>query len=120
MAPAGDRGTGARVRLPRWTVGRLLTAGFVLAVAGLIAVSSLTYLQIGTLARDRAPVEHTYRVLDQLNDLRGLLEDAETGQRGYLLTGQESHLEPYHQALARIDPGTAAPGSFAGSCSAGE
>ena len=29
--------------------------------------------------------------------------DAETGQRGYLLTGDEAYLGPYHQATATID-----------------
>ncbi|MFI5247246.1 MAG: PAS domain S-box protein, partial [Nitrospirales bacterium] len=29
--------------------------------------------------------------------------DAETGQRGYLLTGEERYLEPYRQALSRVD-----------------
>ncbi len=29
-----------------------------------------------------------------------LLKDAETGQRGFLLTGEEAYLEPYHTALA--------------------
>jgi CHASE3 domain sensor protein len=41
--------------------------------------------------------EHTYQVLDALDDcLRGLV-DAETGQRGYLLTLEPSYLAPYHQ-----------------------
>lgn len=33
-----------------------------------------------------------------------LLRDAESGQRGFAITGKESFLEPYHTALARIDP----------------
>ncbi len=33
---------------------------------------------------------------------RGIL-DAETGQRGYLLTGQKAYLEPYDEALRTID-----------------
>lgn len=32
------------------------------------------------------------------------LTDAEAGQRGYLLTGEESYLQPYREANARIDP----------------
>ena len=32
-----------------------------------------------------------------------LLQDAETGQRGYLLTGRTEYLEPYTHALERID-----------------
>lgn len=36
-------------------------------------------------------------------DLRTALQDAETGQRGYLLTLEEAYLEPYQRALERID-----------------
>jgi len=32
------------------------------------------------------------------------LADVETGQRGYLLTGDEKYLQPYRQALGKIDP----------------
>lgn len=32
-----------------------------------------------------------------------VIKDAETGQRGYLLTGDKSYLEPYNQATAEID-----------------
>jgi diguanylate cyclase (GGDEF)-like protein/PAS domain S-box-containing protein len=40
-------------------------------------------------------VNHTYEVIGKLSTLLSALKDAETGQRGYLLTGQESYLEPY-------------------------
>ncbi|MCV9937426.1 CHASE3 domain-containing protein [Boseaceae bacterium BT-24-1] len=35
-------------------------------------------------------------------DLLSLVQDAETGQRGYLLTNDESYLEPYSAAVAKI------------------
>lgn len=38
----------------------------------------------------------------RLADLRALVVDAETGQRGYLLTRRVSYLEPYENALKRI------------------
>ena len=34
--------------------------------------------------------------------LLGTLKDAETGQRGYLLTGDPSYLQPYRSAKARL------------------
>jgi hypothetical protein len=42
---------------------------------------------------------HTHEVLGHIEVLQGKLEDAETGQRGYLLTGSEEYLEPYQDAL---------------------
>jgi CHASE3 domain sensor protein len=32
-----------------------------------------------------------------------LLQDAETGQRGYIITGDERFLEPYDEALTQLD-----------------
>jgi methyl-accepting chemotaxis protein len=41
-------------------------------------------------------------VLEELTHLLSLMKDAETGQRGFLLTGEESYLEPYSAALGPI------------------
>ena len=56
------------VRAVRTTVGRLLTAGFVLAVIALLTVGGSSYLQIGSLVPDRAPVERTHQVLNHIDD----------------------------------------------------
>ena len=87
----------------RWTVAGLLAAGFVLAFAVLLVLSTVSYLQIGSLVRDRALVEHTYQVLGEISALEGLLADAETSQRGYIITGQDSHLALYREAVSKID-----------------
>ena len=49
--------------------------------------------------KDEQWVSHTYIVITNIWDVKSLLEDAETGQRGYILTGQRRYLEPYHTAL---------------------
>src|SRR5262249_42011634 len=46
---------------------------------------------------------HTYQVLATLKDLTGEIGNAETGQRGYLLTGKEQYLEPHRVAVKAID-----------------
>ncbi|MEP6572290.1 MAG: diguanylate cyclase [Gemmatimonadota bacterium] len=40
--------------------------------------------------------------LDALVTLLSLMQDAETGQRGFVITGEEKFLEPYFVALSRI------------------
>jgi len=35
-------------------------------------------------------------------NLRNAMQDAETGQRGYMLTGEQSYLEPYNEAVPKI------------------
>lgn len=44
----------------------------------------------------------TRQILALNEELIGLMKDAETGQRGFLLTGMEYYLEPYKNALAQI------------------
>jgi signal transduction histidine kinase len=43
-------------------------------------------------------VLHSLAVREQLTRVLNLVEDAETGQRGYLLTGREDYLAPYNLA----------------------
>src|SRR5471032_1651204 len=47
-------------------------------------------------------VRHTLQVQGQLYRLLGHLEDTETGERGYLLTGDDSYLAPYDIANEAI------------------
>lgn len=53
-----------------------------------------------TLVASDKLVTHTLLVLRMLNETRTLLIDAETGQRGYIITGAESSLEPHRRALS--------------------
>jgi len=57
-----------------------------------VAVSFWTFRQIEEASAVR---KHTDTVLDGADKLQSALRDAETSQRGYLLTGQEEFLEPY-------------------------
>ena len=48
-------------------------------------------------------VDHTLRVENSLDLILLSVEDAETGQRGFLLTGDENYLAPFQQASSKID-----------------
>src|SRR5258707_8199252 len=54
-------------------------------------------------AEDRAWVTHTHIVLEQLDAVLSNLVDAETGQRGYIITGEVSYLEPYNDSRAHVN-----------------
>lgn len=47
-------------------------------------------------------VRHTLEVQSRLGGILSHMQDAETGQRGYVLTGRAEYLEPYDDALARL------------------
>ena len=47
-------------------------------------------------------VTHSFEVILTLYSLRGAVQDAERGQRGYLLTGQAAYLRPYDSAVRLV------------------
>jgi PAS domain S-box-containing protein len=48
-------------------------------------------------------VNHTFEVRLTVDGVLSLIKDAETGQRGFIITGEEKYLEPYNAALPQID-----------------
>ncbi|MFC7273057.1 methyl-accepting chemotaxis protein [Paractinoplanes rhizophilus] len=68
----------------------------------LCVVGVITYRNTSHLRQTSGLVSHTYQVLEALETITGRLKDAETGQRGFLITGQDGYLAPYEAALAAI------------------
>ena len=79
-----------------------LIAGFGTALALLICVGLLSYWSVVQNASERQWVNHTHLVLEKLDSLSVNLIDAETGERGYLLTGKEPYLAPYNGAAGKV------------------
>lgn len=50
-----------------------------------------------------AAVDHTNAVIRNLDGALGAMVDAETGQRGYIITGDSSYLGPYHDGRVAVD-----------------
>ncbi len=86
----------------RWSLTRGQTAALVLLVAALLVDAVLTLHNIREVATGVQWVSHTHEVLSEIEQAMSTLKDAETGQRGYLLTGERPYLEPYEQALPRL------------------
>src|SRR5262249_48331785 len=85
------------------TFDKSVLVGVGLVVALLVVNVGLAYRNTRQLLEDAGWVAHTHEVLDLTSDVLRTLVDAETGQRGFLITGRENFLEPYQQALARLD-----------------
>jgi methyl-accepting chemotaxis protein len=85
-----------------WTVSKRLVVGFGLAALTLAVIAVASYRNTYRLIENDAWVAHTYQVQTGLADLLSELKDAETGQRGYIITGVDSYLEPYQSALAAV------------------
>lgn len=87
--------------------GMNLGAGLGLAfvVAFFLISGAVAYQNINTLRTDALRVQHSHDVIVAMDDLLSTVQDAETGQRGYLLTGREQYLGPYSESVARVAQG---------------
>jgi signal transduction histidine kinase len=68
---------------------------FLTVIAALIANSALTYVNLRNLNRNNELVAQQHHNIGELRLLLKLLVDAETGQRGYLITGDPAYQAPY-------------------------
>lgn len=84
-------------KMPKMTFGLLLA---VLTVAGLIFINEASFRSSSDAVADMKEAQLTRGAL---NDLKQTILDAETGQRGYLLTGDERYLEPYTNAINQVN-----------------
>jgi CheY-like chemotaxis protein/signal transduction histidine kinase/CHASE3 domain sensor protein len=77
-------------------------SGFFLAVAAVIVIAVLSYDSLRSTQATSAALARAVELLAQIQGVVSTLKDAETGQRGYLLTGRESYLEPYLSAKGSL------------------
>jgi signal transduction histidine kinase len=78
-----------------------------LLIAAIIVVAANTWLafrSLGSIENNQGWVEHTWQVIDQVERIMGSAEDAGTSIRGYLLSGEESYLNPYQTATRELPP----------------
>jgi CheY-like chemotaxis protein/signal transduction histidine kinase/CHASE3 domain sensor protein len=76
--------------------------GVMSAVLFFVFSGAVSYFNVQVLQADNAKIVHSHDVIRGLDALFSTMQDAETGQRGYLLTGNEKYLQPYEDALARV------------------
>src|SRR3984893_14777693 len=80
----------------------LIWLGLIAAIIFFLATGAVAYFNFQTLKADSALVVHSGDTLTALEDVLSTVKDAETGQRGYLLTDRESYLAPYNAAVEQI------------------
>ena len=93
--PHQARTVGPRASL--WTA-----LGVAAALVFFMITGALSYSNVQTLQADADQIVHSHDVITALDGLLSAAQDAETGQRGYLLTGNDKYLEPYDAALAKV------------------
>jgi PAS domain S-box-containing protein len=82
---------------------RKVAVGFAFALACLGVVGLVSYLSVVRLNENAAWVAHTHEVLGRLESLIAGATDSETAERGYVITGDETYLEPYQKSAALVE-----------------
>ena len=99
--PARGRRSLADTRVVRFLPPATL-AGFLVAVLAVALIAFFTYRAMQSREEAAARVTQTLGTIQALQDVLSNVKDAETGQRGFLLTGEERYLEPYTNARAEL------------------
>lgn len=74
----------------------------IIAAVLVLLVAVLSFQAWSALRKHSEELQLSQKIAHANNDLLSLLKDAETAQRGFLLTGDAHYLEPYQAALANI------------------
>ncbi len=77
--------------------------GYIIILLLMVTVSTIAYNNIKALIQTSHWVEHTHKVISTANRVGMSMIDMETGQRGFLVTGDDSYLEPYKEGLNKFN-----------------
>ena len=83
----------------RFAIPRTLLAGFVVAALATLVIAIVNFRSAETRTDAVDAMDRTTLAMRQLNLFHSAVKDAETGQRGYLLTGEAAYLQPYQLAI---------------------
>ncbi|WP_254509456.1 response regulator [Anatilimnocola floriformis] len=77
--------------------------GFVAVFLFFLSAGGVAYVNTRILRRNADSVAKTHETIVALENVISIIKDAETGQRGYLLTGDTKYLAPYNVAINRVE-----------------
>jgi signal transduction histidine kinase/CHASE3 domain sensor protein len=82
---------------------RVLKIIFIISLLLIIIISALSYKHINSLSQSAQLVVHTHKVQIELEQLFSTLKDAESGQRGFLVTKDSVFLQSFINARAKVN-----------------
>ena len=80
-----------------------LRIGLGLSLLLLIISSTASFISIKNLIKSADMVVESNTIINDVDNIVSMLKDAETGQRGFLLTGNPVFLDPYNKSISRTD-----------------
>ena len=86
------------MKLRRLTLTEQVAGTFVVGIVYLVVVGVVAYASVTRFADMSAGVESTHVMLRTLEELFSIVTGAETGSRGFVITGDARYLEPFRSA----------------------
>lgn len=84
-------------------IDRPLVLGIVLVLGLILASAVVSAYNVHQLRQDSKLVDHTHQVNSRLESVMEAVRDAESGQRGYLITGEPAYLDPYRDTPTLVE-----------------
>jgi signal transduction histidine kinase/CHASE3 domain sensor protein/FixJ family two-component response regulator len=88
--------------MSKYVVARANVVVYAVLIIFLLLMSGLIWDRLNAAQSAREWSQHSYDVLGTIKDLNLAVRQAETGQRGFLVTGDDNYLAPYKEALDRV------------------
>jgi PAS domain S-box-containing protein len=89
-------------RINRRILTPVLVAGFIAIISVLIVASVIGAVNLRNVYDTSGAVAHSNAAKAALQQLLATLIDAETGERGFIIVGEPTYLEPYNRAIRAI------------------
>jgi CHASE3 domain sensor protein len=84
------------------SLDRISILGFLFPLLTLFILGYISYVSIQSFLEKDTLVDHSLSVTEKLEHVLSTLIDAETGQRGFIITGEKQYLQPYYISLQNI------------------
>ncbi len=82
---------------------KILTGIFIISLLVLVFFANVSFRQISSINESEKLVLHSFKENLELEQLHSYLKDAETGQRGYIITHDSLFLQPYIGAREKVN-----------------
>jgi PAS domain S-box-containing protein len=91
----------------KWSLDRLTTAGFAIGIVLMVVAAAVAFNFTKRMLETTTSVTHTQEILKEIEKVKANMADLESGQRGYIITGDENLLEGREQRKTNIRQGLA-------------
>ncbi|MSR64285.1 MAG: response regulator [Verrucomicrobiae bacterium] len=87
----------------KWSSDKTIRMGLWLGLLLLALIGAASYRSMTHLIHTSEAVAHNHRVVENLQAVLSQLQNAESGQRGYVITGEDKYIAPYQTATVLVE-----------------